>query len=223
MSGKRRSDAQRGKRWAYGQLTVSDIVAAAGSMIRRDGVEALSMRRVADELGLSTMAMYYHVDSKRGLLALVVDEALKQVMVPPADAGTWDERLRMLMSSAYAELRRYPGLVTAMVDQRLLTPRSEQLQESAQDMLADAGFTGDEVALRNTMTVFVNQLFGTVSWTIGTPGGEDPDPEPPAGRAEELFDFGLTLIIDGLKARLRAGAPAVRDPSPISGRAATGS
>lgn len=214
----------RAKKWAYGELSVTDIVAAASGIVQRDGIEALSMRRVADELGLSTMSMYYYVESKRALLILVVEEALQRVTVPSAESGPWDDRLRQLLRSTRIELGRYPGLIKAMVDLRLATPRSQQLSDAARDLLLDGGFGDDPVALLHTTTVFINHLFGTLSWNLGPWAKQEPEHGPDASRAglseelnEQLFEYGLNLLLDGLRDRLDSGVRAARPR-----RAATG-
>ena len=78
-------------------LSESEIVEAALRVVRADGVDKLSMRRLSRELGVSPMAPYYYVADKRELLDLVATAALTGVRKPPPDAGPWQHRLHELI------------------------------------------------------------------------------------------------------------------------------
>ncbi|WP_228811495.1 TetR family transcriptional regulator, partial [Nocardia farcinica] len=91
-------------------LSESEIVEAALRVVREDGVEKLSMRRLSRELGVSPMAPYYYVADKRELLDLVASAALTGVRTPPPESGPWQERLRDLVDQIDEKLRKHPGL-----------------------------------------------------------------------------------------------------------------
>jgi AcrR family transcriptional regulator len=86
-----------------------DVVAAALRILKRDGAAALSMRALAAELGVSTMAAYHHVPNKDALIDLVVDEVYRPLTVEDAQ-GAPASRLLLLFRRARARLREYPGL-----------------------------------------------------------------------------------------------------------------
>ena len=79
------------------------IVAAAIGLLDREGLAALSMRRLAEELGTGAASLYWHVGSKDGLLDLVLDEVIGEGKVPDPDPEL-DERER-----APRGLRATPG------------------------------------------------------------------------------------------------------------------
>jgi AcrR family transcriptional regulator len=70
------------------------IVAAAIRLLDREGLAALSMRRLAEELGTGAASLYWHVGSKDGLLDLVFDELIGEEQVPGADPSRWQEQLK---------------------------------------------------------------------------------------------------------------------------------
>ena len=70
------------------------IVAAAVRLLDREGLAALSMRRLADELGAGAASLYWHVGSKDGLLDLVLDEIIGEQQVPDPDPPRWREQLK---------------------------------------------------------------------------------------------------------------------------------
>src|SRR5262245_60373995 len=61
------------------------IVSAAVKLLDREGLAALSMRRLAEELGTGAASLYWHVGSKDGLLDLVLDQLIGEEQVPDAD------------------------------------------------------------------------------------------------------------------------------------------
>ncbi len=75
-------------------LSESAILDATLALIRRNGADALTMRQLADELGVSAMASYYYVESKDALLRRVGDYVYASVEVPSKGSGIWYERLR---------------------------------------------------------------------------------------------------------------------------------
>lgn len=70
-------------------LTVSTVVSAAVGIAGTDGVQAVSMNRIAKRLGFSPMALYRYVTNKQELLALMVESALQDVPPPAIDGLTW--------------------------------------------------------------------------------------------------------------------------------------
>ncbi len=84
-----------------GSLSRERIVDAAVELVERDGVDALTMRRLAAHIGCEPMSLYKHVDHKDALVELVVEQVLAD-FEPPAAALDWRDRLRGIG----AELRR---------------------------------------------------------------------------------------------------------------------
>jgi AcrR family transcriptional regulator len=95
-------------------LTTDRIVRAAVAIADAEGLDGLSMRRVATELGAATMALYRHVVDKDDLVLRMLDAALGEWR-PPADApGGWRSRLEIGGRTLWALFRRHPWLAPAM-------------------------------------------------------------------------------------------------------------
>ena len=126
-------------------MSVGEIVETGLRLGVRDGFDALSMRTLARELNVSTMALYHHVPSKRGLLVLLVDAVLGSVPVPPPEFGDWPDRLRELSGRSAEALSRFPGVDRVIFDMPP-TPEGRRLMNGYVQILLDAGFPEKDAA-----------------------------------------------------------------------------
>src|SRR3954464_12450051 len=86
------------------------ITKAALALVDREGLGALSMRRLAAELEMGTMTLYGYFRTKDELLEAVVEEAAAWHRLPDAE-GSWKERLRALARGMRQALGRHPSLI----------------------------------------------------------------------------------------------------------------
>jgi AcrR family transcriptional regulator len=92
-------------------LSVDRIVAAGVALADRDGLDALSMRRVAQELGVGTMSLYRHVPGKAELLDLMFDRVLGETLGKPRPQGDWRERLRAIAWESWRVYHAHPWML----------------------------------------------------------------------------------------------------------------
>ena len=100
------------------------IVAAAIGLLDREGLAALSMRRLGEELGAGAASLYWHVGSKDGLLDLVLDELIGEVEVPDADPARWQEQLKETAKSQRRVSLRHPYLVRVSIGRIPMGPHA---------------------------------------------------------------------------------------------------
>jgi AcrR family transcriptional regulator len=125
-------------------LSLERIVAAAVRVAATDGLAAVSMARVAAELGVSTMSLYRYVGSKDELLALMTDLAYE---APPAPAGPGESWRDGLSRWAWAELgafRRNPWVLRIPISGPPVTPNAIAWLERGLDCMRDTGLREDE-------------------------------------------------------------------------------
>jgi AcrR family transcriptional regulator len=125
------------------------------AVIDRDGLDALTMRAVAKELGMATMSLYRYVTDKGELEVLVVDHVLAGVnlTVPPGD---WRERLVEVLSRVRDTVAAHPATVPLLLRHRHSVPASLVQIEAMLAILADAGFTGERrVIAQRTILAYV--------------------------------------------------------------------
>lgn len=189
-------------------LSESEIVEAALRVVREDGVEKLSMRRLSRELGVSPMAPYYYVADKRELLDLVATAALAGVRTPTPESGPWQQRLRNLIDQIDDKLRKHPGLGDVLIEQML--GKQLDLIDAVMAILFEAGFTE-----RNVLAAYATihtYLFGRsrVNPRDRSAPAEMTLPESVARatkyiadlRGRYSYDFGMDVLVAGLEAQL---------------------
>jgi DNA-binding transcriptional regulator YhcF (GntR family) len=93
-----------------GEISADRITAVAIDVADAEGLSAVSMRRVAIELGVSTMALYKHVRGKNTLLQLTIDTILGQVQLPETPPPGWRAQLELVARLQWAGYRQHPWL-----------------------------------------------------------------------------------------------------------------
>ncbi|MEU9040075.1 TetR/AcrR family transcriptional regulator C-terminal domain-containing protein [Kitasatospora sp. NPDC048343] len=132
-------------------LTRERIVATAVRVADVEGLAALSMRRVATDLGVATMSLYRHVPGKDELLRLMLDVAFGEQPLPepPASmsASDWREGLESVARLQWRIYRRHPWLASTMSFTRpVLAPDAALHTERSMAVLAGLGLSRDEMA-----------------------------------------------------------------------------
>ncbi|WP_051179511.1 mycofactocin system transcriptional regulator MftR2 [Nocardia concava] len=189
-------------------LSESEIVEAALRVVRQDGVEKLSMRRLSRELGVSPMAPYYYVADKRELLDLVATAALTGVRKPPPEFGSWQMRLRDLIDQIDEKLRKHPGLGDVLIEQML--GKQLDLIAAVMEILFDAGF--DERNVLSAYATIHTYLFGRSKVNPRDRNALVDRVLPEAVeratkhladlRGRYSYDFSMDVLIAGLEAQL---------------------
>lgn len=216
--------ARRTGRPRTGEETLSRerIVESALKLADVEGMEALSMRRLAAELGVDPMAIYYHVPNKKALISGLVESVFSEIQIPLTGDEDWRERVRHFVY-AYRDLARaHPNLVRHLVSGSASAATLEA-GEPLYAALEEAGLSPRTVVRAADLVVdYVNGFaLAEVSGSLGGPGDrsgllemldERQEKQVPAMRRvfgaladEDLptdFEFGLGIILDGLQAHL---------------------
>ncbi|MFJ4697079.1 TetR/AcrR family transcriptional regulator [Streptomyces sp. NPDC088768] len=150
-----RTDAPRSRRDrpAKPALSRSGIVAAAIRVMAAEGLDKVTMRRLAKELDTGPASLYVYVAGTTELHAAILDELLGEVEVPePADVpleedgAGWEPRLIGLLNSYTLLLFRYPGLARSALVARPSGPHYLDLIERMLALLAEGGVAADRAA-----------------------------------------------------------------------------
>ena len=167
------------------KLTASLIVDTAISVADRDGLPALSMRRIAEELGVGAMSLYRHIADKDALLEAMAEEIGRRFPYPVDETGTWTwrERVAIAVDVDWELYRRHPWVVLAYS-----APRYSFGVDALEglDWLA-AGFTelGVDIATATEMALSVwNYVNGVALAQVSEQLLETTPGERPSGLAD---------------------------------------
>jgi AcrR family transcriptional regulator len=174
-------------------LTRDDIVGAALRITADGGLDRVTMRAVAAELGVTPMALYHHVDSKQALVELVVADI--QAMYPALELGAegWEASFRRYLIELWEVLARYPGLTAHLVVDPQLVPSSV-----ASDFFEQAGFPPKEAHL--VWAFALTYLHGRLHIDARMRGGRIGRSRDL--RARDFVEFGVDAVIAGIKGML---------------------
>ncbi len=203
-------------------MDVGRIIDTALKLIDEVGIQALTLRMLADALDSGTATLYRHFDGKDELLALVADRILGEVRVPPEelDGLSWREAVTVAAEAFYGTLCRHPHALSLLAAQVPVGPNGLRARERLITLFLGHGFPVGLAARAFTALGHYVIGFAIQQHGPGTPRPEeqsqlrdyynalDPDSYPATtAAADELtsvplheeFRFGLDLLLDGLE------------------------
>jgi AcrR family transcriptional regulator len=194
-----------GEDWHRG-LDRDAVVAAAVRVLDEQGTAALTMRRLATELGVEAASLYAHVAGKDDLIDAVLDLVLDGIQLPPPGR---DPRTAIVEGfSAYRRgLLAHPSIVLLMTGRTRFTRSQARLATRSITVFEEAGLSGDRaVAVHVTLIAYV---LGFILQEVSRPTTPAPgllEADPVLRRAlgalakttaDERFAAGLDVILDG--------------------------
>jgi AcrR family transcriptional regulator len=209
-------------------MTVERIVATAIELADQEGLDGLSMRRVADALGVGTMSLYRYLPAKAELLELMADAVMGESALPEPHPDGWRAGLEAFARASLEGYQRHPWLLTMSLTRGLMGPSQTAQLDSLLRVIAGTGLTNGE--LMATVGLIISYVQGRARQLSDAAGAEQRtgvtdaqfwtefapllDPHLSADRFptlagvwqdEELewpdeFDFGLQRVLDGIEA-----------------------
>jgi AcrR family transcriptional regulator len=209
-----------------GSLTREEIVREALALLEEQGPGSLSMRKLAERVGVTPNALYTHIRGKADLVDALIDQVYAGLELDPDRSGDWREQLATLAVALRHHLLDYPALVPLALQQPGLGPNSLRLGEEIYAILRPAGFPDHVVvgAVYAMLTYilgfvaleipragttpedsaeFVRQMhafFATLPATL-LPHTVDLAPLLARISTDDQFDQGMTIFLDGLASK----------------------
>jgi AcrR family transcriptional regulator len=213
-------------------LSRERILEAAIDLADRDGIDSLSMRRLADALGVDPMSLYNHVRDKGDLLDGVADRVVAEIELPEAATGDWAATMRATILSARNAMLRHPWVAGVVASRVQPGPATMRYMDAVFGILLDGGFSIE--LSHHALHVLGSRVLGFTQDLWNDSPETRADPETQAIMARQLaaafprlgelamaashegglggcdddieFAFGLDLILDGLERRRRSAA-----------------
>lgn len=239
MARRKRENAQDAARWdiaAWAETTPSrpavtreQIVRLALVLLDEAGYDGLTMRRLAERLGVQAASLYNHVLNKGQLLALIADAICAEV--PDITPGNdWRSDLESVASGYRRALQTHRDGARVLAATPPFGPQRLRLMEQVVDVICRAGFA-DEDAVNATFVINTYVVGFVLDESLGLPDGDNSDAEAraqgergfrslPSSRYPRLvalshllfqpssdrrFAFGLTALLDGFERQLARG------------------
>lgn len=224
----RRTSATAAATAREGRLSKEGIVAAAIETADRDGLAALSMRRLAQQLGVDAMSIYYHVRDKDALLGEMADAVVAQIDAGAVPAGgPWTERLRALITASRAAMARHPWAARVLEGRDAPTPATMIHLERVLAIMRGGGCSVD--LGHHAIHLLGSRILGFSQDLFDDSPDTSPPPEMVRAWAESLphiaelavavshegplggcddddeFAFALDVLLDGLERRRVSG------------------
>jgi AcrR family transcriptional regulator len=138
---------ETGRRGPKPRFSAEDVVAAATAIADAEGLAALSMRRVAEAMGLSPMSLYTYVPSKAELVDLMFDRAMAAVADPDEGLAGWRARLTFIARQRWALAQLHPWVLDLALHRPPLGPNVLRKFEATIHALGGMGLTEEEITL----------------------------------------------------------------------------
>jgi TetR/AcrR family tetracycline transcriptional repressor len=199
------------------RLSREAVLRAAVDLVDREGLEALSMRRLGGAVGIHATSLYNHVEDKEALLDGIIEVVLDEVAAEPG--ADWKESLRVLAQGFREVSKRHPRVVRVFANRTLASPAWRRSVEDTLAALREGGF-GEEEAV-NAYRVFWAYLSGYVfaelrleeapelrDYLAQLPQDEFPamhalGPQLAATDRDREYELGVELLLDAFESRLR--------------------
>lgn len=206
------------------------VVEAALELLDEVGLDGLSMRRLADRLGVKAASFYWHVRDKEELLDLVFDRVIGEVEVPEPDPPRWREQVREVAHRMRRVANSHRDVARIQLGRFPIGPNALALSEGLLAIFRAGGLPDRASAhFAALLPLYVSAFSLEENSGLRSPGGDQASPEEVleeirgyfaslsverfpnlsalAGYItgcgpDERFEFGLGLLLDGLQRRL---------------------
>lgn len=204
-------------------LSAQAIVDTAIAIADVDGLDAVSIRRVAAVLDVRPMSLYTHIVSKDELLALMTNELMGTLVVDEPLPEEWREAVTLIARRSFAMFTSHPWLLALFARRPRLGPNAarhaRQLAQAVENLRLPADEMWTMLSIVNDYVVGHAMRFATTRITtdlVASLRAEDRAALPEVGAlarteetrfAGEVFELGLEAVLDGVERRFVTGRP----------------
>ena len=209
------------------------VVRVALELLDQVGLDGLSMRRLADRLGVKAASVYWHVRDKEELLDLVFDRVIGEIEVPEPDPSRWRGQVAEVAHEMRRVANSHRDIARVQLGRFPIGPNALTFSEGLQAILRGGGLSDRTSAYAGQLLpLYVSAFALEESSGLRSPSGGEASPaevlntirsylgslpverfpnlaalasDITGGDPDERFEFGLELLLDGLERRLTRG------------------
>jgi AcrR family transcriptional regulator len=198
------------------------VLRAGVELTQREGLGAVTMRRLATELGTFPAVIYHHVGDKDEVHDAISDWVVAQFTVPAVDMA-WQDWFRELLVDGRRVLRANPGVARRLMLRGATVPSALRIVDLGVALLARSGFGDEAPAAYSLLLIYgcqyvamedelpehararmaMRELFTSFRDDATRPGLAQAGAAFPAITGDDLFAYGLERVLDGLEVRRR--------------------
>jgi len=128
------------------RLSRETLAAGALALADREGLEAVTIRRLATDKSVTPMALYWHFKDKDAVLDGIAEQIFDSVVLPEPSTGDWDEQLREVLDAVLAAIRPHPLAADLLAPRVMKSVAGLVLAERVIGMLRRAGFSPQQAS-----------------------------------------------------------------------------
>ena len=169
-------------------LSLDDVMDAAMAITERGGLDSLTVKAVADELGVTSPAVYHYVDGKQALVERVCERVTRQVDLTVDPALAWDDQIVSIIVGMHHAFALHPGVGAKALSITGPAPAAKRIAATLRDIVLAAGFPtsdGDE------LVAALHLLFS--GWLVG----KVPESSPPTEMTPALLERTTRRLLAG--------------------------
>ena len=172
------------------------MLSIALDFLDAEGVEAFTMRALAERIGVNAMTIYHHFGDRDGLIEAMADHAYSSVCAPSAETSL--DRIVALMLTYHAQVLRHPGLTLLIFSRPVVLPKQAQrITDDLSQLLIDTGMASQKSRL--WVDILVDFTHGAA---VATAIRGRPELEITETGSSDAYAAALMELMNGLKGRL---------------------
>ena len=144
-------------------LSRDDLLDAALPLVAADGLDTLTVKAVADALGISSPAVYHYFDGRDDLLDRLCERVAREIDLDVPPALAWDDAIVEVVLRMHRTFEHYPGVGGRVLATQRRSPSADRVSQKVLDVLLTEGFSSTDAL---DLLASLHFLFG--GWLLGT-------------------------------------------------------
>ena len=183
-------------------LSREDILAVALPLLARDGVDGLTLRAVAERIGISSPALYHYFSGRDDLIDRLCELVAAEVDVTLDPSAEWDDAVVAVLTSMQRTFAQYPGVGTRVLSTRRPSPVADRIASVVRELLLAGGL--DDATADRLLTALRVYFAG---WLLGPPRAESRALDPALLEQSVRWLLHGCVELDGRVSTVRSAAP----------------